>query len=126
MMNLRKYLKRVSKEDAGFTLIELMVVVVILGILGSIVVPRIMTDITGDARDNANTANIKMLQAAVDRYKLETGNSIADWTDTDMATKLEGTEVDGEITYGPWVDDVPEDYVTDENGKVGPEPAPAP
>ncbi len=54
----------------GFTLIEIMVVVVILGILAAIVVPNIM-----DAPDKARVAkakqDIQMIESALELYKLD-------------------------------------------------------
>lgn len=108
MMKLRSYLKKVGREESGFTLIELMVVVVILGILGSLVVPRIAGDVTGTAETNADAANMKMIQAAVNRYEAETGGAITSWTNATMKTNLEGT----------YVDEVPAGLGTDANGKV--------
>ena len=59
-----------AKRAAGFTLIEIMVVVVILGILASIVVPKIM-DRPDQARVIKAKQDIRMLQSAVDLYKLD-------------------------------------------------------
>ena len=54
----------------GFTLIEVMVVVVILGILAAIVVPRIM-----DAPDKARIAkakqDIRVIESSLELYKLD-------------------------------------------------------
>jgi general secretion pathway protein G len=58
------------KRAAGFTLIEIMVVVVILGILAAIVVPRIM-DRPEQARIIKAKQDIRVLQSALDLYKLD-------------------------------------------------------
>lgn len=63
-------MKAVNKKQSGFTLIEIMVVVVILGILASVVVPRIM-----DNPDKARVAkakhDIQALESALDVYRLD-------------------------------------------------------
>jgi len=61
---------RYRDRQHGFTLIEIMVVVVILGILASVVVPRIM-----DNPDKARVAkarhDIQALESALDVYRLD-------------------------------------------------------
>lgn len=54
----------------GFTLIEIMVVVVIVGILGALVVPNIMGR-TGEARATAAKSDIQSISNALDLYKLD-------------------------------------------------------
>ncbi len=56
--------------SAGFTLIEVMVVVVILSILAAIVVPRIM-DRPDEARIVKAKQDIRALEAALNLYKLD-------------------------------------------------------
>jgi general secretion pathway protein G len=58
------------RRAAGFTLIEIMVVVVILGILASIVVPRIMSE-PDKARVTKAKQDIRVLESALNMYKLD-------------------------------------------------------
>jgi general secretion pathway protein G len=67
---LKSQLNTMKPHQKGFTLIELMVVIVILGILAGVVVPRIM-----DNPDKARVAkakhDINALESALDVYRLD-------------------------------------------------------
>ncbi|WP_455206613.1 type II secretion system major pseudopilin GspG [Kaarinaea lacus] len=75
----------------GFTLIEVMVVVIILGILAAIVVPRVM-DRPDDARITKAKQDIRALESALNLYKLD--NFVYPTTDQGLealVTKPAGT-----------------------------------
>jgi general secretion pathway protein G len=59
-----------NKKQRGFTLIEVMIVVVILGILASIVVPKIMGR-PDEARATRTLQDIRAIGAALDLYRLD-------------------------------------------------------
>ena len=61
-----------TSEIRGFTLIELMVVIVILGILAGLIVPRIMSR-PGEAKQMKAKIQIESLETALKLYKLDNG-----------------------------------------------------
>lgn len=61
-----------GRTQGGFSLIELLVVLVILGIIASLVVPNILGRLTG-AKVKAAEAQITQLASAIDSYYLDNG-----------------------------------------------------
>jgi general secretion pathway protein G len=62
-----------KKAQNGFTLIELMIVIVIIGILATLLIPRIM-ERPEEARRIKAKADIKTIESALKLYKIDTGN----------------------------------------------------
>jgi general secretion pathway protein G len=62
-----------KKAQEGFTLIELMIVIVIIGILATLLIPRIM-ERPEEARRIKAKADIKTIESALKLYKIDTGN----------------------------------------------------
>jgi len=65
-------MRRLSRS-AGFTLIEIMVVVFILGLLATLVAPKIIGR-TDDARRTKAAADIRAIEQALQLYKLDNGH----------------------------------------------------
>jgi len=59
------------RDERGFTLIEIMVVVVIIGLLAAFIVPRVMGRVD-DARITKVKADIQAIETALSMYKLDT------------------------------------------------------
>jgi len=58
----------------GFTLIELVVVVLILGIIGAIAAPKMLTTMS-TARTNSARENVKIIRQAIEMYKTQDPNN---------------------------------------------------
>jgi general secretion pathway protein G len=69
-MNSNKFFKKI--DCRGFTLIELMVVIVILGILAGLIIPRIMGR-PEEAKQLKAKMQIESLETALKLYKLDNG-----------------------------------------------------
>ncbi len=61
------------KSRSGFTLIEILVVVVILGILATMVIPKIMGR-PEEARRTKAAVDIKSIETALNLYKIDNGS----------------------------------------------------
>ncbi len=62
-----------KKNERGFTLIELMVVIVILGILAGLIIPRIMGR-PDEARAAKARMQIESMETALKLYRLDSGD----------------------------------------------------
>ena len=78
-------LKLFMRSKKGFTLVELMVVVVILGILVAIAVP-VYNSVTGTAEANACKANQRTIESAIIQWYADESNS-GKPTKTDLVGK---------------------------------------
>jgi general secretion pathway protein G len=96
-----------NRIQLGFSLIELLVVLVILSLLGGIVGPRLLKHL-GQAKSNTAALQIEDLSAALDVYMLETGQ----YPTTDQGlTALVEAPTDSHAWNGPYLrkNKVPDD-----------------
>lgn len=63
-------MRQVKNSRHGFTLIEMMVVVMVLGMLVALVAPNVFQHV-GTAKESAARSQIELLGAALDAYRLD-------------------------------------------------------
>ena len=98
--------KKSRKKAQGFTLIEMLIVMVILGLLAALVAPRMFGKV-GRSRQQADKAQISLFETALDTYRLDVGKYPA----TDMGLRaLREKPQDVERWDGPYLPkDIPLD-----------------
>ena len=101
-------MKTIHNKERGFTLIEVMVVVVILGILAAILVPKVM-DRPDQARKVKAKQDIRALEAALNLYKLD--NFVYPTTDQGLEALVEEPSSPEPANWkaGGYVDRLPKD-----------------
>lgn len=113
--------KKSPAFNSGFTLLELLVVMVIIGLLASYVGPRFFAQI-GKSEVKTARAQVEALSKALDTYRLDTGHYPA----TAVGLKALTTQPEGEKKWaGPYLQKtVPPDpwgqaYVYQSPGQAG-------
>jgi general secretion pathway protein G len=107
------------KSRKGFTLVEILIVVIILGILAAIVIPQ-FTSASQDARRSSLASTVQSVRSQIELYKLQHGDTLPDlvtnWdpfttkTDNTGALWVSGSGVQG---FGPYMQSIPSNGLTD-------------
>jgi type IV pilus assembly protein PilA len=91
-------MRKLLKQQEGFTLVELMIVVVILGILAGIGVQQ-YNAVQERAREGVDKANRKMIENAIQLYRLSNNDG-----DPEDISDLVGYGIEAGMT-DPWGDE---------------------
>lgn len=84
---MRRALRRLRHEDDGFSLIELVVVILIVGLLAAVAIPTFLSQ-TGKANDAAAKAQARTALTAGNALEAETGGNFS----TVSVSALQGVE----------------------------------
>jgi len=112
-------MKKMSEK--GFTMIELLVVLVILGLLAGLVGPQFFGKVDSSKVRTAET-QVKMLKMALQTYRLDVGSYPAAISDlqkapASVANYWQGPYLDENLPLDPWNNDY--QYRLDSNAQQG-------
>lgn len=93
----------------GFTLVEILIVVIILGILAAIVIPQ-FTEASNDARESALVSDLQTLRSQLELYRVQHLDQYP--VAADIVSKLTSkTDADGTVNpagaFGPYLQKFP-------------------
>jgi general secretion pathway protein G len=100
------------KARSGFTLVEILIVVIILGILAAIVIPQ-FTDASTQARVSSLKSNLQTMRSQIELYKIQHNDTpptfasfvaqMTGYTDSAGTTVAQGTSG----VLGPYLQSIP-------------------
>jgi len=94
--------KTTRRKQSGFTLVELLIVVIILGILAAVVIPQFNTA-AAESKEAALASNLATIRQAIELYKVQHNDTFP--TSSIVTQLTSGTDVTGAAgtKYGPYI-----------------------
>ena len=105
-------MKTYTNRKSGFTLVEILIVVIILGILAAIVIPQ-FTNASTDARKASLVSQLQTLRSQIQLFKLQHNDILPDLVANQWAQMMSKTNLTGAVDttaaglFGPYLESQP-------------------
>jgi len=102
-------------KNSGFTLVEILIVVVILGILAAIVIPQ-FTEASTEAKTSSLCTDLQTMRSQIELYKIQHNDALPGAGGVSFQLALTAqTDIAGDAgtDYGPYIQKVPTNQFND-------------
>jgi general secretion pathway protein G len=106
------------RAKSGFTLVEILIVVVILGILAAIVIPQ-FTEASTEAKTSSLCTDLQTMRSQIELYKIQHNDALPGAGTASFVDALTGqTDIAGAAgaDYGPYLQKIPTNQFVDSDG----------
>jgi general secretion pathway protein G len=103
------------RTGKGFTLVEILIVVVILGVLAAIVIPE-FTGASVEAKDASLASNLRAMRSQIELYKVQHNDALPGAGGATFVQSMTGkTDISGNVgaDYGPYIKKIPANPFSD-------------
>ncbi len=103
------------RAKSGFTLVEILIVVVILGILAAIVIPQ-FTEASTEAKTSSLCTDLQTMRSQIELYKIQHNDQLPGAGTASFVLALTGqTDIAGAVgtDYGPYLQKIPTNQFND-------------
>ena len=103
------------RAKSGFTLVEILTVVVILGILAVIVIPQ-FTEASTEAKTSSLCTDLQTVRSQIELYKIQHNDALPGAGTATLQQALTGqTDIAGAVgtDYGPYIQQIPTNQFND-------------